>query len=169
MSQHKKSSKYFGSVNCSFLDINREPNGLYFKFGDFWSIIQEEVDDPKFVEEVVRENIVASQLSSRRMSPLNYLRESDDDNLRLSGGATSGLPPVVPANAPLEPNIVYTLPSPPRSVFYSKEVIDRAQHLNLHPRQEYMRYDLAKALSRGQSSKDQSVFSKLKKLGSKKR
>ena len=99
------------------------------------------------------------------MSPLNYLRESDDDNLRLSAGATSGLPPVVPANA----SLVYTLPPPPSSFFYSKEVIDRAQQLNLHPRQEYMRYDLAKALSRGQSSKDQSVFSKLKKLGSKKR
>ena len=27
VSQHKKSSKYAGSVNCTFLDIDREPDG----------------------------------------------------------------------------------------------------------------------------------------------
>ena len=30
VSKHKKSSKYAGSVNCTFLDIDREPDGLYF-------------------------------------------------------------------------------------------------------------------------------------------
>ena len=85
----------------------------------------------------------------------------------LSGGASSGLPTAVPLDAPLEPNMVYTLPPPPRNIFYSKEVIDKAQQLHLHPRQEFMRYDLARALFHQSKPKEQGVFSKLKKLGSK--
>ena len=49
VSQHKKSSKYAGSVNCTFMDIDREPDGLYFYPGDFWSIIQGPNDDPELV------------------------------------------------------------------------------------------------------------------------
>ena len=39
-SKHKKSSKYAGSMNCVFLDIDREPDGLFFYSGDFWSILR---------------------------------------------------------------------------------------------------------------------------------
>ena len=69
------------ALSTAVSSILTEPDRLYFKFGDFWSIIQEEVDDPEFVEEVVRENINASQSSFHRLSPLNYLRESADDDL----------------------------------------------------------------------------------------
>ena len=169
VSQHKRSSKYYGSVNCSFIDIDREPDGLYFKFGDFWSIIQEEADDPEFVEEVIRENTDASLSSIRQPSPLLYPRDAGDEQLHLSSGASSGLPPAVPVDAPLEPNMVYTLPPPPKNVFYTKEVIDKAKQLNLHPDQEFMRYNLARALSRPPKPKEQGVFSKLKNLGSNRR
>ena len=99
-------------------------------------------------------------------SPLLYPRD-DDTQLHLSTGASSGLPPAVPVDAPLEPNMVYTLPPPPKSVFYPKEVIDKARQLNLHPDQEFMRYNLARASSRPPKPKEQGVFSKLKNLGSK--
>ena len=69
VSQHKKSSKYFGSVNCNFLDIDREPDGLYFKFGDFWLILQGEADDPEPVEEVIRQNIDQTDASIHQISP----------------------------------------------------------------------------------------------------
>ena len=45
ISQHKKSSKYAGSVNVKFLDIDKDPKSLYFWFGDFWSILQDEEED----------------------------------------------------------------------------------------------------------------------------
>ena len=85
-------------------------------------------------------------------------------------GAVSGLPPVVSCHGSLTPNMVYTIPPPPSSVFYSREVIERARKLNLHPSQEHMRYAVAQSLThherkhRGRSSR--SVFSKLRKLGS---
>ena len=49
-SQHKKSSKYAGSVNCVFLDIQIEPDGLFFYFSDFWSILSGPGDDPEPVQ-----------------------------------------------------------------------------------------------------------------------
>ena len=47
VSKHKKTSKYAGSVNCTYLNINWEPDGLYFYFGDFRLILQEDGDDPE--------------------------------------------------------------------------------------------------------------------------
>ena len=125
-------------------------------------------NEAEFVEDVDRDVSVSSD-SSARLSTLHQLRESDVEEFSVSGGAaSSGLPLAVPVNSPLEPNMVYTLPFPPRSVFYSKEVIDRAQRLHLHPDQEYMRYDMAKALVNPSSKrKSHGVFSKLK-LGSRK-
>ena len=169
MSQHKRSSKYYGSVNCSYIDVDREPDGIYFKFGDFWSIIQEEADDPEPVEEVVREDTITAPHNVWQPSPLLYPRDAGDGHPQLSSGASSGLPPVVPEDAPLEPNMVYTLPPPPpRNVFYSEEVINRAKQLHLHPDQEHMRYSIAQSLSRPPPKpKTHGVFSKLKNLGSK--
>ena len=62
VSQHKKTSKYAGSINCVFMDIDREPDGLYIHFGDFWSIIQSPNDDPETVAEVVREESCSKDL-----------------------------------------------------------------------------------------------------------
>ena len=151
--------------------MDREPDGIYFKFGDFWSIIQEEADDPEYVEEAIRENTDTSLSMIRQPSPLLYPRDVDDGHPHQSSGASSGLPPAVPVDAPLEPNMVYTLPPPPpRNVFYTKEVIDRAKQLHLHPDQEYMRFNIARALScPPPEPKTQGFFSKLKNLGSKRR
>ena len=164
ISQHKKTSRYAGSVNCVWVDIDREPDGLYFHPGDFWSIIQKEDDDPEPIEEAEREEVLHQVTLT--VSPTHSLRESTGGELPLSGAA-SGLPPVVTGRGSIEPNMVYTIPPPPASVFYSREVIERARRLNLHPDQEYMRYSMAQALTH-QERKHSSVgvFAKLRKLGS---
>ena len=81
---------------------------------------------------------------------------SSQHEQRMSGGSaacplyeevTSGLAPVVSMQESLQPGMVYTLPSPPSSVFYSEEVIERANKLHIQPKQEYMRYNIAQSLS----------------------
>ena len=122
-------------------------------------------------EEVAREDIDIRDISRLTISPLISPRESDNDDPSNSiSGATSGLPPIVPSNGPLTPNMVYTIPPPPSHVFYSRDVIERAQQLQLHPAQEHMRYGIAQSLTKDvKKNSSKSVFSKLKKLGSKKR
>ena len=84
------------------------------------------------------------------------------------GPECCGFPPEVPVHAPLTPITIYTLPPPPRSVLFTQEVIDRAQKLDLHPDQEYMRYELAQYLTHdGRKHNSKGVFSNIKKLGSK--
>ena len=88
-------------------------------------------------------------------------------------GAGSGVPPVVPVQGLLQPNVVYTIPPPPPAVFYSSEVIQRARNLSLHPSQEYMRYEIAQSLTHkdrkdSKNSKSKGVFAKLRQLGSNK-
>ena len=164
ISQHKKSSKYVGSVNCEFLDIERDPDGLYFHIGDFWSIMQGDVGDPEVSGEVVREHVdpYVDQLSVS-LGPSN--RESDG-GCPPCASAMSGLPPEVSSHGSIAPNMVYTIPPPPSSVFYSREVIERARKLNLHPNQEHMRYVMAQSLTHNQRKhSSRSVFSKLRKLG----
>ena len=80
--------------------------------------------------------------------------------------AFSGLAPTVTGDQPLAPNMVYSIPLLPSSVFFSKDVIEKARTLNLYPLQEHMRYAVAQSLmhnERKHSSKG--VFAKLKKLG----
>jgi len=73
---------------------------------------------------------------------------------------------MVPSNGPLTPNMVYTIPPPPSHVFFSRDVIERAQQLHLHPDQEHMRYGIAQSLTKNvKKNSSKSVFSKLKKLG----
>ena len=182
-SAHKKSSKYAGSVNCVFLDINREPDGLYFYSGDFWSIINTLEDDPEPgqeddggppIEEERAENDESS--ISRLSSPAEMERVSTHSLYSINpalSGAGSGVPPVVPVQGLLQPNVVYTIPPPPPAVFYSSEVIQRARSLSLHPSQEYMRYQIAQSLTHKdrkdtKSSKSKGVFAKLRQLGSSK-
>ena len=163
MSQHKKTSRYAGLVNCTFLDIDREPDGLYFLMGDFWSILQKDGDDPEPVEEVAREDVPG--LDTPTVSPTPSLRESFSVALPHSGA--SGLPPVVSNHGSIAPNMVYTIPPPPASVFYSRAVIEKARKLNLHPSQEHMRYAIAQSLTHhDRKHSSRSVFSKLRKLGS---
>ena len=85
-----------------------------------------------------------------------------------SSAAASGLAPIVSVNQSLTPNMVYTIPPPPASVFYSREVIEKAKTLNLHPNQEHMWYAVAQSLTHGKHKHTSSkgVFAKLKKLGS---
>ena len=183
-SKHKKSSKYAGSVNCVFLDIDREPDGLFFYSGDFWSILTGPGDDPEPVQgggrllvedggdlamEEEREEDVRNSISVLS-SPAAVGRQSRESlsppNPALSG-AGSGVPPVVPVQGSLAPNMVYTIPPPPPAVFYSREVIQRARNLSLHPSQEYMRYEIAQSLTHQdrKHSKGKSVFAKLRQLG----
>ena len=115
VSQHTKTSRYAGSVNCTFIDIDREPDGLYFYAGDFWSIIQKEGDDPELIEEAEREDV--PRLVTPTVSPTPSLRESLSEVLPHSGA--TGLPPVVSSHGSIAPNMVYTIPPPPASVFYS--------------------------------------------------
>ena len=42
-------------MNCVYLDLNREPDGLYFALKDFWLILENPGDDPEVREQVVRE------------------------------------------------------------------------------------------------------------------
>ena len=165
VSQHKKSSKYAGSVNCLFLDLDREPDGLYFHMGDFWLILQKEGDDPEPVEEVAREDVRLPGLDTPTVSPTPSLRESVCEALPHSGA--SGLPPVMSSHRSIAPNMVYTIPPPPASVFYSRTVIEKARKLSLHPSQEHMRYAIAQSLTHHERKhSSRSVFSKLRKLGS---
>ena len=167
-SKHKKSSKYAGSVNCVFLDIDREPDGLFFYSGDFWSILTGPGDDPEPMEEE-REEDVRNSISVLS-SPAAVGRQSRESlsppNPALSG-AGSGVPPVVPVQGSLAPNMVYTIPPPPPAVFYSREVIQRAKNLALHPSQEFMRYEIAQSLTHQdrKHGKGTSVFAKLRQLG----
>ena len=182
-STHKKSSKYAGSVNCVFLDIDREPDGLYFYSGDFWSIINTMEDDPEPsqegegappIEEERTKDVKCS--SSKLSSPAEMERVSNRSMYSLNpafSGAGSGVPPVVPVQGLLQPNVVYTIPPPPPAVFYSSEVIQRARNLSLHPSQEYMRYEIAQSLTHkdrkdSKNSKSKGVFAKLRQLGSNK-
>ena len=96
-----------------WVDIDREPDGLYFHPGDFWSIIQKEDDDPEPIEEAEREEVLHQVTLT--VSPTHSLRESTGGELPLSGAA-SGLPPVVTGQGSIEPNMVYTIPPPPASV-----------------------------------------------------
>ena len=180
-STHKKSSKYAGSVNCVFLDIDREPDGLYFYSGDFWSIINTLEDDPEPLEEdggppIEEERVEVDEGSiSGLSSPAEMERVSESlysINPALSG-AGSGVPPVVPVQGLLQPNVVYSIPPPPPAVFYSSEVIQRAKNLSLHPSQEFMRYQIARSLTykdkkNSKDTKSKGVFAKLRKLGSNK-
>ena len=66
--------------------------------------------------------------------------------------------------------MVYMIPPPSSSVFFSRDVIEKAKTLHLHPMQEHMRYAVAQSLThqeRKHASKG--VFAKLKKLGSSKK
>ena len=154
------------------MDIDREPDGLYFYPGDFWSLIQGPGDDPELVVEEAREESIAQEvgpvsmeLEERKSAPISV----GDPTL----GAVSGLPPILSSHESLQPNMVYTIPPPPASVFYSREVIERARKLNLHPSQEHMRYAVAQSLThndRKHSSRSgRNVLSKLRKLGSSRR
>ena len=118
ISKHKKLSKYAGLVNCVYLDINREPDGLYFARGDFWSILEQPGDYPEVNLEVARQELreilrdmsdVASQYSIRDMSI--------PPPPATSSAASSGLAPMVTGDQPLAPNMVYTIPPPPLSFF----------------------------------------------------
>ena len=167
-----------------FLDIDREPDGLFFYSGDFWSILTGPGDDPEPVQgggpllvedggdlavEEEREEDVRNSISVLS-SPAAVGRQSRESlsppNPALSG-AGSGVPPVVPVQGSLAPNMVYTIPPPPPAVFYSKEVIQRAKNLALHPSQEFMRYEIAQSLTHQdrKHSKGKSVFAKLRQLG----
>ena len=153
------------------MDIDREPDGLYFYPGDFWSIIQGPGDDPELIVEEAREEPITQEVSpvsveleERNSAPLSI----GDPSL----GAVSGLPPVLTSHESLQPNMVYTIPPPPASVFYSREAIERARQLNLHPSQEHMRYPMAQALThnaRKHSRSGRNVLAKLRKLGSSRR
>ena len=59
--------------------------------------------------------------------------------------------------------MVYIIPPPPVSVFYSREVIEKAKTLNLHPDQEHMRYAVAQSLTHGEHkhASSKGVFAKL--------
>ena len=83
-------------------------------------------------------------------------------------GATSGLPPIVSGDGSITPSIVYTIPPPPSFVFYSRDVIERAKRLELHPSQEHMRYTVTQSLTHADRKHNtiKGVFAKLKKLGS---
>ena len=122
MSQHKKSLKYFGSVNCSFLDIDREPDGLYFYNGEFWSIINTLEDDPEPLEEdggppIEEERVEDDEGSISGLSfPAEMERVSSESLYSINpalSGAGSGVPPVVPVQGLLQPNVVYSIPPPP--------------------------------------------------------
>ena len=75
VSKHKKLSNYAGSVNCMYLDINREPDGLYFARGDFWSILENPEDDPEVSVEVVREELERQSEIGRFLFQLCLLQQ----------------------------------------------------------------------------------------------
>ena len=108
-------------MNCVNLDINREPDGLYFTPGDFWSIIQNPGDNPEVSLEVAREeSAISSADLAHEVSP----RELTLPPPTTSYAAMSGLPPVLSSHKSVTPNIVYTIPPPPSSeelLYYSTQ------------------------------------------------
>ena len=128
-------------------------------------------DDPKPVE-VERDHITEFYADTCQVSPLLEHREHDTDNFcHFGSSAIAGQPPIVLLKSPITPNMVYSIPPPPSNVFFSREVIEKAKTLNLHPDQEHMRYAVAQSLTRGERKHTSSkgVFAKLKKLGSSRR
>ena len=96
--------------------------------------------------EVVREESYSQNLVLA--SPHTSFRESLSPEFDVpSSGAASGLPPIVSGDGSITPNIVYTIPPPLSSVFYLRDVIERAKRLELHPSQEHMRYAVAQSLT----------------------
>ena len=64
-----------------------------------------------------------------------------------SSAAASGLAPNLSDRQTLTPNMVYTIPPLPPSVFYSRDIIEKAKTLNLHRNQEHIRYAVAQSHS----------------------
>ena len=82
--------------------------------------------------EVVKDNHEEGDISMRQVSPMHTLREPELEDISQSIVGAFGLPPELYTDAPIKPNTVYSIPPPPRNIFYSKEVLENARNLNPH-------------------------------------